>query len=49
MNWIITILYLIIGFMSIFYGLKILNIYMNVRQWTKLKASVINKAVLPKN
>lgn len=48
MNWIITFLYLLIGFMSIFYGLKILKIYLNVKGWTKIKATVIHKAVLPK-
>ncbi len=48
MNWIYIILYLAIGFASIFYGLKILKIYINVKQWTKLKALITNKSVLPK-
>ena len=48
MNWIITILYLLIGFVSIFYGLKMLKTYMNVKGWAKVKATVTNKAVLPK-
>lgn len=48
MNWIITILYLVIGFMSIFYGLKILKIYASVKSWSKIKATVTHKAVLPK-
>jgi hypothetical protein len=48
MNYVYIILYLIIGFASLFYGLKTLRIYLNVKRWTKLKAAVINKAVLPK-
>jgi hypothetical protein len=48
MNWFYIILYLLIGFASIFYGLKILRTYMYVQCWTKVKARVITKAVLPK-
>lgn len=48
MNWITTTLYLLIGFASIFYGLKMLKTYMGVKGWVKLKATVTNKAVLPK-
>lgn len=48
MNYISIILYLLIGFASLFYGLKTLRIYMNVKRWAKLTATVSNKAVLPK-
>ncbi len=48
MRWVKIIFCLIIGAVAFYYGLKLLRLYFKVNGWEKTKATIINKAVVPK-
>ncbi len=45
MNWVIIIFSLVIGFSSLFYGIKLFRLYLKIKSWTKTHAKVISKSV----
>ena len=48
MHWFKIIFCFLIGCLSLYYGIKLLKLYLKVKGWSKVKAIVISKAVVPK-
>jgi hypothetical protein len=48
MHWIIFIFCTVIGFVSLYYGIKLLRLYRTVVRWARSKATVLKKTVIPK-
>jgi len=48
MDYIIIIFCLVIGFMSLFYGIKLFRTWLTIKSWTKVRAKVLNKTVADK-
>ncbi len=48
MDYVIIIFCLVIGFMSLFYGIKMFRTYLTIKSWTKARAKVLSKTVADK-
>lgn len=48
MKLFVLIFSLVIAFVAIYYGIKMLRIYRRISKWTKTNAKVLSKAVAPK-
>ncbi len=45
MDWIIIIFSLVLGFLAMFYGIKLFRTWITIKGWTKTRARVLKKSV----